>query len=146
MQNPIYTEVTSCRDCYKCVRSCPVKAIQIKEGHAMIIKDLCIYCGHCVHVCPNSAKKVREDKDRVKLAISSGRKVICSLAPSYASEFEGFEKELLKDAEEDARTVEFIKNYLPQDVKDKFTDEELYYFLDVIVDYYATSGVFFGII
>ena len=95
MQNPIYTEVTSCRDCYKCVRSCPVKAIQIKEGHAMIIKDLCIYCGHCVHVCPNSAKKVREDKDRVKLAISSGRKVICSLAPSYASEFEGFEKELL---------------------------------------------------
>ena len=95
MQNPIYTEVTSCRDCYKCVRSCPVKAIQIKEGHAMIIKDLCIYCGHCVHVCPNSAKKVREDKDRVKLAITSGRKVICSLAPSYASEFEGFEKELL---------------------------------------------------
>lgn len=54
---------------------------------------------------------------------------------------DNFEKELLKDAEDDARTVEFIKNYLPQDVKDKFTDEELYYFLDVIVDYYATSGV-----
>ena len=52
MQNPIYTEVTSCRDCYKCVRSCPVKAIQIKDGHAMIIKDRCIYCGKCVHVCP----------------------------------------------------------------------------------------------
>ena len=95
MQNPIYTEVTSCRDCYKCVRSCPVKAIQIKEGHAMIIKDLCIYCGRCVHVCPNSAKKVRDDRDRVKLAISTGRRVICSLAPSYASEFHGYEKELL---------------------------------------------------
>ncbi len=95
MQNPIYTEVTSCRDCYKCVRSCPVKAIQIKDGHAMIIKDRCIYCGKCVHVCPNSAKKVRCDRDRVKLAIESGRKVICSLAPSYASEFSGYEKELL---------------------------------------------------
>ena len=95
MQNPIYTEVTSCRDCYKCVRSCPVKAIQIRDGHAMIIKDRCIYCGRCVHVCPNSAKKVRDDKDRVKLAIASGRKVICSLAPSYASEFRGYEKELL---------------------------------------------------
>ena len=95
MQNPIYTEVTSCRDCYKCVRSCPVKAIQIKDGHAMIIKDRCIYCGKCVHVCPNSAKKVRDDKDRVKIALSSGRKVICSLAPSYASEFRGYEKELL---------------------------------------------------
>ena len=95
MQNPIYTEVTSCRDCYKCVRSCPVKAIQIKDGHAMIIKDRCIYCGKCVHVCPNSAKKVRDDRERVKLAISSGRKVIVSLAPSYASEFHGMEDEFL---------------------------------------------------
>ena len=95
MQNPIYTEVTSCRDCYKCVRSCPVKAIQIKDGHAMIIKDRCLYCGRCVHVCPNNAKKIRNDVDRVKLAIQSGRRVICSLAPSYASEFGGREKELL---------------------------------------------------
>ena len=95
MQNPIYTETTSCRDCYKCVRACPVKAIQIKDGNAMIIKDRCIYCGRCVHVCPNSAKKVRDDRERAKLAISSGRRVICSLAPSYASEFRGQEKALL---------------------------------------------------
>lgn len=54
---------------------------------------------------------------------------------------DAFEKDLLQDAEDDARAVEFIKNYLPIDVKDKFTDEELYYFLDVIVEYYATSGV-----
>ena len=94
MQNPIYTEVTSCRDCYKCVRSCPVKAIQIKDGHAMIIKDRCLYCGRCVHVCPNNAKKIRSDVDRVKLAIQSGRRVICSLAPSYASEFGGREAPL----------------------------------------------------
>ena len=54
---------------------------------------------------------------------------------------DSLEKELLQAAEDDARTVEFIKNYLPLDVKDKFTDEELYYFLDVIVEYYTTSGV-----
>ena len=42
---------------------------------------------------------------------------------------DSLEQELLQDAEDDARTVEFIKNYLPQEVKDKFTDEELYYFL-----------------
>lgn len=51
------------------------------------------------------------------------------------------EDELLLDAEDDARTVEFIHNYLPQELKDKFSEEELYYFLDVIIDYYATSGV-----
>ena len=48
-----------------------------------------------------------------------------------------FEDELLQDAEDDARTIEYIKNYLPQDLKDKFSDEELYYFLDVIGEYYV---------
>ncbi len=95
MLNPIYTETTSCRDCYKCVRACPVKAIQIKDGNAMIVKDRCVYCGKCVHICPNNAKKVRDDRERAKLAIASGRTVICSLAPSYSSEFSGHEAELL---------------------------------------------------
>ncbi len=96
MLYPIYTETTSCRDCYKCVRSCPVKAIQIKDGNAMILKERCIFCGKCVHICPNNAKKVRDDVDRVKLAIeSSGRKVVCSLAPSFASEYKGYEAEYL---------------------------------------------------
>ena len=49
--------------------------------------------------------------------------------------------EFLQDDLDDEKTIEFIKNYLPQEVKDKFTDEELYYFLDVIVEYYAQSGV-----
>lgn len=52
-----------------------------------------------------------------------------------------FEDELLQDAEDDARAVEYIQNYLPQDLKERFSEEELYYFLDVIVDYYANSGI-----
>lgn len=52
-----------------------------------------------------------------------------------------FENELLQDAEDDVRTVEFIKNYLPQEVKERFTDDDLYYLLDVIVEYYADSGI-----
>ena len=54
------------------------QAIQIKDGNAMIMKDRCVYCGKCVHVCPNNAKKVRDDTERVKLAIKSGRPVFCS--------------------------------------------------------------------
>lgn len=96
MQYPVYTEVTSCRDCYKCVRTCPTKSIQIKDGHAMIIKDRCIFCGKCVHVCPNNAKKIRDDISRVKLALSSGKRTICSLAPSFSSEFAGHEDQLLQ--------------------------------------------------
>lgn len=52
-----------------------------------------------------------------------------------------FEDELLQDAEDDARTVEYIKTHLPQELKDKFSEEELYYFLDTIVEYYAESGI-----
>lgn len=50
--------------------------------------------------------------------------------------------DILMDAEDDARCVEYIRNYLPQEVKEKFTDDDLYYFLDVIYDYYANSGIF----
>lgn len=84
---PIYTELTECRDCYKCVRSCPVKAIQVHEGSAVVVKDRCIYCGACVDTCPSYAKKIRNDLGRVKQFLKSGRKVFCSLAPSVSSEF-----------------------------------------------------------
>jgi hypothetical protein len=52
----------------------------------------------------------------------------------------GLEDDFLLEDEDDEKTVEFIKNFLPLDLKDKFTDDELYYFLDVMVDYYSTSG------
>ena len=45
------------------------------------------------------------------------------------------EDDFLADAEDDRLTVEFIKNYLPQEVKEKFTDDDLYYFLDVRGEY-----------
>ncbi len=50
------------------------------------------------------------------------------------------EDDFLLEDEDDEKTVEFIKNFLPQDLKNKFSDDELYYFLDVMVDYYSTSG------
>ncbi|NCC63292.1 MAG: PAS domain-containing protein [Spirochaetia bacterium] len=84
---PIYTELTECRDCYKCVRGCPVKAIQVKDGSAVVIKDRCIYCGHCVDICPSHAKKIRNDLARVRQLLRSEKRVLCSLAPSAAAEF-----------------------------------------------------------
>ena len=49
--------------------------------------------------------------------------------------------EFLADDLDDEKTIEFIKGYLPQDLKEKFSDDELYYFIDVIDDYYANSGI-----
>ena len=50
----------------------------------------------------------------------------------------GMEDDFLLEDEDDQKTIEFIKNYLPQDLKDKFTEDDLYYILDVIVDYYTS--------
>lgn len=52
-----------------------------------------------------------------------------------------FEEELLKDAQEDAAIVDYIKTHIPQELQEKFNDDLLYYFLDLIVEYYAESGV-----
>ena len=51
---PEYLEfkTVQCKDCYRCVRECPVKAIEVKSHHAQIIEEHCILCGHCTHVCP----------------------------------------------------------------------------------------------
>lgn len=84
-RQPVYTEKTKCRDCYKCVRHCPVKAIKVEDSSARIIDELCIYCGRCVYVCPAQAKKVRSDVNRVKALIDSGRPVALSLAPSWST-------------------------------------------------------------
>lgn len=86
---PIYTEPENCQDCYKCVRECPVKAIQIEDNKAYIIEKRCIYCGHCTQVCPTGAKKIRDGISRARLTLERHSKVILSLAPSWVSEFEG---------------------------------------------------------
>lgn len=44
----------------------------------------------------------------------------------------GLEDDFLLADADDEKTIEFIKNYLPQELKEKFSDDELYYFLDLI--------------
>ncbi|MGQ9747533.1 MAG: [Fe-Fe] hydrogenase large subunit C-terminal domain-containing protein [Candidatus Caldatribacteriaceae bacterium] len=83
----ISTIRASCRDCYKCVRHCPVKAIRIRFGHAEVVEERCIHDGRCVLVCPQGAKTVRDDVQRVKDLIQSGKKVVASLAPSFIASF-----------------------------------------------------------
>jgi iron only hydrogenase large subunit-like protein len=90
-RKPVYTEKTECQDCFKCVRKCPVKAIEIEEGRASIASDLCIYCGHCVDVCSVKAKKVRDDLGRAKNLLRYKKQVYVSLGPSYVGEFADLE-------------------------------------------------------
>lgn len=42
---------------------------------------------------------------------------------------------------DDEKTIAYIKERLPQELKEKFSDDVFYYFLDTIYDYYDKSGI-----
>ena len=96
--SPVYTTENGCQDCYKCVRHCPVKAIRIVGGKASVIPQSCVACGECVKVCPPHAKKIRSDLARLKEMLSSGAKVIASVAPSFTGYFPGVSMSQLSNA------------------------------------------------
>ncbi|MCY6957119.1 [Fe-Fe] hydrogenase large subunit C-terminal domain-containing protein [Clostridium brassicae] len=77
----------SCKNCYKCLRSCPVKAIRFKNQQAKIVEERCIGCGHCLEVCPQNARDILSDLERVQQLITRGEKVIASIAPSFPAYF-----------------------------------------------------------
>ncbi|MEG0319976.1 MAG: [Fe-Fe] hydrogenase large subunit C-terminal domain-containing protein [Niameybacter sp.] len=79
---------TNCKNCYKCVRTCAVKAIEVKDDRAHIITERCVACGHCLVVCPQNARDVKSSLEQVKHALLEKREVVVSLAPSYRAYFE----------------------------------------------------------
>nr|WP_281241539.1 4Fe-4S dicluster domain-containing protein [Sporomusa acidovorans] len=91
------TRKVNCQDCFRCVRSCPVKAIGIDKGHARVIEERCILCGRCVLECPQQAKEIDWQMHEVIQAINTGRQVIMSLAPSYVAAFPEYSWESLVD-------------------------------------------------
>jgi iron only hydrogenase large subunit-like protein len=88
MNSIIRFREADCKNCYKCLRSCPVKAISFTgAAQAQVIDKACILCGACMSVCPQNAKIVRDDIDRIRQWIVRREKVYVSLAPSWISGF-----------------------------------------------------------
>lgn len=87
MTDVLSLKKANCKNCHKCIRSCPVKSIRFADNQAKIIPEECILCGRCVVVCPQNAKRVRSDLTEVIGAVGSGKRVIATLAPSFISEF-----------------------------------------------------------
>lgn len=73
----------NCHNCYRCIRECPVKAIEFKEGRATIIESECVLCGQCMIHCSENAQFIQNNTDMVKGYIEDGYKVYASIAPSW---------------------------------------------------------------
>ncbi|MCL0090288.1 4Fe-4S binding protein [Dehalococcoidia bacterium] len=84
----VSTNPARCQDCYRCVRTCPVKAIRVMGAQAEVVDELCIVCASCVRACPQQAKISRDDLPVVKVALADGRRMIASVAPSAPAYFE----------------------------------------------------------
>ncbi len=76
-----------CKDCFKCLRECPVKAIRYENHQAKIIDERCILCGRCTVVCPQNAKTVHSETDKVESLLSGTERVVASVAPSFVASF-----------------------------------------------------------
>ena len=86
MINYLDFKEAKCKNCYKCLKECPVKSIRIENNQARIISDKCILCGSCTLVCPQNAKYVHSSINKVKQLLNN-EKVIASVAPSFISNF-----------------------------------------------------------
>ena len=89
---------SNCKNCYKCIRHCPVKSIRFSGNQAHIIQNECILCGQCFVVCPQNAKEITSEREKVRVLIQSGDPVYVSLAPSFAANYNGIGIEAMRTA------------------------------------------------
>lgn len=160
MSDMIMLKKTNCKNCYKCIRQCPVKAIRFSANQAHVIGNECILCGRCYVTCPQHAKEIRSDLEKTKVLIQSGDPVYVSVAPSFIAEYEGsgingmraaLKKLGFADAEETAIGATIVKTeyekMLAEESRDiiisscchsvnlliqKYYPEELQYLADVL--------------
>jgi Iron only hydrogenase large subunit, C-terminal domain len=109
---------SNCKNCYKCIRHCPVKSIRFSGNQAHIVGDECILCGQCFVVCPQNAKQIVDETELADVLLGGDSPVIASIAPSFKAYFEGvgitsLREALIKlgftDAEETALGATMVK-------------------------------------
>ena len=98
MSNCLTLKKSNCKNCYKCIRHCPVKSIRFSGNQAHIIGNECILCGQCFVVCPQNAKQIVDETEKAKVLLESGEPVVVSLAPSFVANYEGVGIESMREA------------------------------------------------
>ena len=122
---------SNCKNCYKCIRHCPVKSIRFSAGQAHIVNDECILCGQCFVVCPQNAKEIVDDTERIRVLLDGDAPVVVSLAPSFIANYPGMDIATMETAlkqlgftavEETALGATLVKKEYEQMLKDARQD------------------------
>ncbi|MBE7062876.1 MAG: 4Fe-4S binding protein [Clostridia bacterium] len=122
---------SNCKNCYKCIRHCPVKSIRFSGNQAHILANECILCGQCFVVCPQNAKEIADETEKVRVLLQGAEPVFVSLAPSFIANYPGVGirgmKNALKklgftDVEETAVGATMVKNEYTKMLQDPDRD------------------------
>lgn len=97
MTEALKLKKSNCKNCYKCIRHCPVKSIRFSGNQAHIVENECILCGQCFVVCPQNAKEIVDSTEKVRVLLQNGE-VYASLAPSFAANYDGIGIEGMRTA------------------------------------------------
>ena len=131
MSSCLTLKKSNCKNCYKCIRHCPVKSIRFSGNQAHIIGNECIFCGQCFVVCPQNAKQIVDDTEKARVLIQSGSPVYVSLAPSFIANYDGIGLNSIRtalkklgfaDVEETAIGATYVKREYEKLVADKNHD------------------------
>ena len=125
---------SNCKNCYKCIRHCPVKSIRFSGNQAYIIGNECILCGQCFVVCPQDAKQIVDETEKVKVLLHGNEPVYVSLAPSFIANYRGIGIDAMRaalqqlgfaDVEETAVGATIVKNEYERMVDEGLADAVL---------------------
>ena len=131
MANCLTLKKSNCKNCYKCIRHCPVKAIRFSANQAHIIGNECILCGQCFVVCPQNAKEIVDSTEKVRVLLQTGDPVVVSLAPAFIANYKGIgiasmRRALLKlgfaGVEETALGATIVKNEYERMLREESRD------------------------
>ena len=131
MSDCLTLKKSNCKNCYKCIRHCPVKSIRFSGNQAHIISNECILCGQCFVVCPQNAKQIVDETEKAKVLIQSGDPVYVSIAPSFIANYNGVSIDAMRkalkqlgfaDAEETAVGASIVKTEYEKMIEDGTAD------------------------
>ena len=131
MANCLTLKKSNCKNCYKCIRHCPVKAIKFSGNQAQVLGNECILCGQCFVACPQNAREIVQETEKVKVLLQSGAPVVVSLAPSFVANYDGVGIEAMREAlkqlgfadvEETAIGATMVKNEYERMLREEHRD------------------------